>query len=343
MGGNGMRNWMNRARLAPVFAFFALTLATGAILLSPACHPKVAGPAWIAASPSGSQMAVSGRLGWLAQDPSFRKLLERSPEAEQALDLFLQRAHIDPATDPGRLTLHLLDAPDESKPTRGVLLALDQFQDPKALQLALASSFPPEGTLRWNGNDCPLHVILDVDSPKLKAHLRALGDPAGRIWIGDLDTLTRAAGGTFGPSPALGKAAAWITPSAPLQGFLQPEAMLQTWRQSIHEDLPLDLPKGIAYLAWSVTLPAQPDKPYQFELALSGQEAGISQAAPWMQRLAAVAGSVQNGQAPPPEIQSGKDWVSLRMHLTGAQLQQVLGKLGQSFISLPSKPGTTQA
>lgn len=319
-------------------------LALGmAAFFIPACRPKMAAPPWIAASPRGSQMAVSGRLGWLAQDPSFRKLLAQSPEAEQALDLFLQRAHIDPAKDPGRLTLHLLTPPEEGKPTRGFLLALDQFQDPKSLQMALASSFPPEGTLHWNGKDCPLHVILDVDSPKLKAHLRALGDPEGRIWIGDLDTLTQVATGAFGPSPGLAKAAAWITPQAPLQGFLQPELLIQTLRKQAPDEFSLDLPKGIAYLIWSVTPPSDASKPYELELALSGEEAGITQAAPWMQRLAAVAGSVQNGQAPPPEIQSGKEWVSLRMHLTGAQVQQVLGKLGQSFISLPGKAAPPKA
>jgi hypothetical protein len=319
-----------------------LALGMAAVLV-PACRPKAAAPPWVTASPRGSQMAVSGRLGWLAQDPSFRKLLSRSPEAEQALDLFLQRAHVDPAKDPGRLTLHLMDTPDEAKPTRGFLLALDQFQDPKGLQMALASSFPPEGTLRWNGQDCPLHVILDVESPKLKAHLRALGDPEGRIWIGDLDTLTEVANGAFGPSPELAKAAAWITPQAPLQGFLQPEVLLQTLRKQAQDEFSLDLPKGIAYLIWSVTPPAEADKPYELELALSGEEAGIAQAAPWMQRLAAVAGSVQNSQAPPPEIQSGKEWVSLRMRLTGAQAQQILGKLGQSFISLPGRTGPPKA
>lgn len=322
----------------------APALALGlAAFLAPACRPKITAPPWILASPAASEMAVSGRLGWLTQDPSFRKLLEKSPEAEQALEIFLQRAHIDPATDPGRLTLHLLEAPDDSKPTHGFLLALDQFQDPRALQMALASSFPPEGTLRWNGNDCPLHVILDIDSSKLKAHLRALGDPSGRIWIGDLDTLTTVANGTFGRSPELLKAAGMITPAAPIQGFLRPESMLQIWREKTNKDLSLDLPKGIAYLVWSVTPPPQPDKPYQFELALSGQQDGIAQAAPWMQRLAAIAGSVQNMQAPPPEIQSGKDWVSLRMRLTGPQVQQVLSKLGQSFINFPSHSGAPKA
>ncbi len=322
----------------------APVLALGvAALFVPACRPKVAAPPWVTASPRGSQMAVSGRLGWLAQDPSFRKLLSQSPEAEQALDLFLQRAHIDPSKDPGRLTLHLLDAPDETKPTRGFLLALDQFQDPKGLQVALASSFPPEGTLHWNGKDCPLHVILDLESPKLKAHLRALGDPEGRIWIGDLDTLTQVANGAFGPSPGLAKAEDWITPQAPLQGFLQPEVLLQTLRKQTQDEFSLDLPKGITYLIWSVTPPAEEGKPYALELALSGEEAGIAQAAPWMQRLAAVAGSVQSGQTPPPEIQSGKEWVSLRMRLTGAQVQQILSKFGQSFINLPGKAGPSKA
>ncbi len=312
----------------------------GAALLVSACRPKASGPAWIQASPSGSQMAVSGRLGWLTRDPHFRQFLEKSPEAAQALDVFLQRAHINPGTDPGRLTLHLLAIPQEGKPTKGFLLALDQFQDPKALQVALASSFPPEGTLRWGGTDCPLHVILDVDSPSFKAHLRALADPSGRIWIGDLETLTEVANAPFGPSPELARAASWITPAATLQGFARPDALMRSFKDQANEDLPLDLPKGIGYLVWSVTPPDSKDQPYQFELALSGQETGISQATPWLQRVAAIAGSVQSGQAPPPEIQSGKDWVSLRMRLTGAQVEQVLGKLGQSFVSLPrSGPG----
>ncbi|HET8715252.1 MAG TPA: hypothetical protein VFM16_05475, partial [Holophagaceae bacterium] len=84
-------------------------------------------------------------------------------------------------------------------------------------------------------------------------------------------------------------------------------------------------------------------QPYGFELALSGDEAGITQATPWVQRLAAVAGSVQKGQAPPPEIQSGKDWVSLRMRLTSGQVEQMLAKLGQSFVSLPPRPGGPKA
>lgn len=310
-------------------------LVLSVALLVPACRPKAAGPAWIQASPSGSQMAVSGRLGWLTRDPHFRKFLEQSPEASQALDVFLQRAHINPATDPGRLTLHLLALPQEGKPTKGFLLALDQFQDPKSLQIALASSFPPEGTLRWDGQDCPLHVILDVDSSSFKAHLRALADPSGRIWIGDLETLTQVANAPFGPSPELARAASWITPAATLQGFAQPDSLIRSLKDQANEDLPLDLPKGIAYLVWSVTPPEGTDPSYAFELALSGQETGISQATPWLQRVAAVAGSVQSGQAPPPEIQSGRDWVSLRMRLTGAQVEQVLGKLGQSFVSLP--------
>lgn len=326
---------------APALALAGLGLA--AALLAPACRRGPAAPAWLQAAPSGSQTAVSGRLGWLLQDPTFRQSLAQAPEAEQALDLFLQRAHIDPAADPGRLTVHLMDLPKDGAPTQGILLALDQFKDPKALQLALASSFPPEGTLRWDGRDCPLHVILDVETPRLKAHLRALGDPSGRIWIGDLETLTRAASGHFGPAPALAKAAAWISPDAPLQGFLRPEALLQSWKARAGEDLPLDLPRGIAYLAWSVSPPAQKDQPYGFELALSGDEAGITQATPWVQRLAAVAGSVQKGQAPPPEIQSGKDWVSLRMRLTSGQVEQVLAKLGQSFVSLPPRPGGPKA
>ena len=320
----------------------ALAVGIGLLALSPACRRGPNAPAWVLAAPGGAQMSLSGRLGWLMRDPTFRSMLDQSPAAAQALDLFIQRAHINPASDPGRLTLHILDTPDQASPTKGFLLALDQFQDPKSLQIALASNFPPEGTLRWNGQDCPLHVVLDVETSGLKVHLRALGDPTGRIWIGDLDTLTKAANGTFGPTPQLAKAAAWITPDAPVQGFVRPDAVLRTLHEKAHQDLPIEVPQGIAYLVWSVTPPPEAGQPYQFELAISGEEAGIAQASPWMQRLAAVAGSVQKGQAPPPEIQSGRDWASLRMRLTGPQVEEVLSKLGQSFISLP-KAGSPKA
>lgn len=325
-----------RKRMAlPVPALVIGAALAAAFVTVSACKRGPSGPPWVQAAPAGSQMGLSGRLGWLMRDPNFRKLLDQSPAVSQSLDVFLQRAHVNPATDPGRLTVHLLDTPDEQAPTKGVLLALDQFQDPKALQNALASNFPPEGTLRWNGQDCPLHVILDVEAGQFKAHLRALGDPEGRIWIGDLATLTKAANGTFGPPPLLARAAAWITPGAPLQGFLKPDDILRSLREKAHEDLSLELPQGIAYLVWSVTPPGAEGQPYEMELAVSGEEAGIAQTAPWMQRLAAIAGSVQKGQTPPPEIQSGKDWASLRLRLTGAQVQEVLSKLGQSFVSLP--------
>ena len=322
-----------------VMALAVPALALG-VAFAPACKRGPQAPPWVLASPAGSQMALSGRLGWLMRDGNFRSMLDQSPAAAQALDLFIARAHINPATDPGRLTLHILDTPDQASPTKGFLLALDQFQDPKALQVALASNFPPEGTLRWNGQDCPLHVILDFEMSGLKVHLRALGDPAGRIWIGDLDTLTKAASGSFGPSPELAKAAAWISRDAPAQGFVKPDAVLKVLHDKAGQDLPVEVPQGIAYLVWSVVPPPEAGKPYEFELAISGAESGISQATPWMQRLAAVAGSVQKGQAPPPEIQSGKDWASVRMHLTGDQVEEVLSKLGQSFISLPKAAAT---
>lgn len=312
----------------------------GALLLAlPACkraHPPVAD--WILSAPATSAVAVSGEAGWLVANRGFQDFLSKQPLVEQSLDLFLQKARINPKDETGRITLHMLQVqdslPPERKLARGFLLQFDGFRDPKALVNALASSFPPEGTLRLDGRDCSLYVILDVDSPQAKAHLRAAADPDGRIWIGDIEALTTLSS-AGGPRlrPALLSAAAWVNPKATFQGFLEPDSLLASLRSQLPETVSKDLPRGIEALAWGVTPGADEKAPFVLELALAGKPEGIEQAVPWLQRVGAAAGSVQSGSLPPPDILKERDRAGLRMTLTAEQVRLVMEKLGQPYLS----------
>lgn len=310
-----------------------------ALLVMPACkRARLPVADWVASTPAASSAAVSGQAGWLVANPGFQGFMAQQPMVEQALDLFLQKAHINPKDESGRITIHMLrgteNLPKERMLSRGFLIQLDQFKDPKALVGALAASFPPEGTLRLEGRDCPLFVILDIDSAQAKAHLRAAVDPEGRIWIGDIEALTAlTTEGDFGTRAALLSAAGWVNPQATFQGFLEPEGLLASLRQQLPETINKDLPQGIEVLAWGVT-PGPTDKsPYVLELAVAGRPEGIEQAVAWLQRVGAAAGSVQSGSTPPPDILKERTRAGLRMTLTAEQLKSVMEKLGQPYLS----------
>ncbi|HJW08320.1 MAG TPA: hypothetical protein VJ483_01725 [Holophagaceae bacterium] len=315
-------------------------LMLGAVLLAmPACkraRPAVAD--WVASTPAASAAAVSGQAGWLVANPGFQSFMAQQPMVEQALDLFLQKARINPKDETGRITIHMLrgmeSLPKERMLARGFLIQLAQFKDPKALVGALAASFPPEGTLRLEGRDCPLFVILDIESGETKAHLRAAVDPDHRIWIGDIEALTAlSTEQEFGSRKQLLAAASWVNPKATFQGFLEPEGLLASLRQKLPETLNKDLPQGIEALVWGVTPGPTEKSPYLLELALAGKAEGIEQAVPWLQRVGAAAGSVQSGSLPPPDILKEKERAGLRMSLTADQLKSVMEKLGQPYLS----------
>ncbi|HJU84766.1 MAG TPA: hypothetical protein VJ600_11180 [Holophagaceae bacterium] len=322
----------------------AMVLMGAMLLAAPACKrakPPVAD--WVASTPESSVAAVSGEAGWLVANPGFQEFLSKQPLVEQALDLFLQKARINPKQETGRITLHMLRTPDslpqERKLARGFLIQFDGFKDPKALVNALASSFPPEGTLRLGGRDCSLYVILDLDSAQTRAHLRAAADPDGRIWIGDIEALTAlSSAGTPGDRPALLSAAAWVNPKATFQGFVEPESLLASLRQQLPETLTKELPQGIEVLVWGVT-PGDTEKaPFVLEMALAGKPEGIEQAVPWLQRVGAAAGSVQSGSLPAPDILKERERAGLRMTLTADQVKLVMEKLGQPYLSFGGQP-----
>ncbi|MFN7959465.1 MAG: hypothetical protein U0P46_14215 [Holophagaceae bacterium] len=307
--------------------------------LALSCRPKARVPAWVQAAPGESLAAFSGEASWMLSHKEIQSLIARDPMVERAFDLFLQKARINPATETGRLTFHVVGVPRKGEDTlqkglEHVLIQLNHFKDPTALIGALAESFPQEGSLRIQGRDWPLHVILDLEAGGTKAHIRAASDEKGQIWIGSLEALNRmASGASLGSQPDAALAAEWISPRAPFQGFLQPEAVLGGLKKALDESLVKDLPKGVNALFWSITPPQQKDQPIKFELALAGTPEGINQVTPWLQRLVAAANAIQAAPGSAPELMQEKRRVGLRCNLTEEQLKLVMEKLGQPGFS----------
>src|SRR5512133_1478885 len=314
-----------------------------------ACRPKPRVPGWVQAAPADSVAAFSGEAGWMLTHKEIQSLISRDPMVERALDLFLQKARINPRTETGRVTFHVMGMPQEGeqnlqKGLEHVLIQLNQFADPTALVAALAESFPQEGSLRLQGRDWPLHVILDLETQGTKAHIRAASDEKGQIWIGSLEALQRmAAKDSLASQPDAALAAEWISPRAPFQGYLQPEALLGGLRRNLEGSIVRDLHQGVNVLFWSITPPAQKDQPIRFELALAGSAEGINQVTPWLQRLVAAANAVQSAPGPGPPLMHEKRRVGLRCALTPEQLKLVMEKLGQPGFSFSLPAGIPKA
>ena len=327
-------------RRAPIL--IAAVAALGFLCLLPSCKPHPRVPGWVQSAPADSVAAFSGEAGWVISHPQIQSLLAQEPVAERALDLFLQKARINPRTETGRLTFHVIGMPQKGegaldKDLSHVLIQLDQFKDPKALVSALAESFPQEGQLRLGGRDWPLYVILDLDSPQVKAHIRAASDEQGQIWIGDLSALQQLASrSSLASRPGVAAAAAWINPRAPFQGYLQPEALVGALRHGLPDSETLrDLPEGIDALLWSVTPGTDGSQPIRFELALAGTPQAITRVTPWLQRLVAAASAIQPTPGTvPPELLQEKGRVGLRATLTDSQLKLIMEKLGQPGFTL---------
>jgi len=313
------------------------------------CRSKTRVPAWVQVAPGDSLAAFSGEAGWVLTHKEIQSLISRDPMVERALDLFLQKARINPSTETGRLTFHVVGMPGKGEDTvqkglEHVLIQLNQFKDPAALIGALAESFPQEGSLRIQGRDWPLHVILDLEAGGTKAHIRAASDEKGQIWIGSLEALNRLAfAPSLGSQPDAALAAEWISPKAPFQGFLHPDALLGGLRKALDDSIIKDLPKGVNALFWSITPPAEKDQPVKFELALAGTPEGINQVTPWLQRLVAAATAIQPAPGPAPELMQEKRRVGLRCTLTPDQLKLVMEKLGQPGFSFNFPGGGRKA
>lgn len=306
------------------------------LLLAPlGCKPKAPqGTPWIRTAPAGTQVALSGRAGWVLDNRQFQSLVTRNPLAEQVLELFLKQARIAPKVDKGRISFYILDLPKEAKDLESTvdsfLIQLGGFSDPLALQAAMANAFPPEGTLAVGGKEFPLHVVLDYN----QVHIRALADAEGHIWLGELRAL--AALGTRGSlakgHPIL-RASAWTSGDAALQGFILPEGFRAQLKNdkgvASPRDLARELPPGIEGLAWSLQPGEGKNAVHLVELSVVGTPAAISQITPWLQRIGALASTQQDGGAQPPELMQEATRAGLRCQLSDAQVAQLFSKLNQ--------------
>lgn len=333
----------------PAAILIPAAVALACLPFATSCRSKTRVPAWVQVAPGDSLAAFSGEAAWVLTHKEIQSLIARDPMVERALDLFLQKAHINPRTETGRLTFHVVGMPGKGEDTlqkglEHVLIQLNQFRDPSALIGALAESFPQEGTLRIQGRDWPLHVILDIEAGGTKAHIRAASDEKGQIWIGSLEALNRLASvASLGSQPDAALAAEWISPRAPFQGYLQPEALLGGLRKALDASIIKDLPKGVTALFWSITPLEEKDQPVRFELALAGTPEGINQVTPWLQRLVAAANAIQAAPGSAPELMQEKRRVGLRCTLTQDQLKLVMEKLGQPGFSFKLPGGDRKA
>jgi hypothetical protein len=328
----------------PLIVLLGISLAAGSVLVpNLGCKPRSRAPVWIQNAPAKSSLGVSTQIAWVIEEKGFQNLLAEQPVAERALDLFLQKAKINPKDETGRINIYVLPSASQTDGSSfslnridSVVLQLDQFRDPKAVLSAIAESFPPEGSLRIQGKDWPLFVVMDVEQNKMKAHVRVASDAQGRVWIGDLSALNRLSKESDEPQKELLAASEWINPQGAFQGFLQPESLLKDFQSKLPESISRELPRGIVSLAWSATPPKEANRPYVFELALSGEPEGIDQVVPWLQRLVAVTNALQDSPQQPPEILKEKTRVGLRCSLTGDQLKEVLSRLGGTKLNLGS-------
>lgn len=326
----------------------AAALAAAVLAAPLACDRSVPGPEWVKGAPSRARVGVSAKVGWFLEHKEFQTLLAHYPLADQAVDLFLRKARINPSTETGRITVYAMDLDkaiqgpggkaDPAEAAANVLLQLDSFQDPKALQVALAEAFPPEGTLRIDGKDCPLFVIMDVN----QIRFRAASDGKGRIWIGEMKALQRRAGDRAPePRSPLARAGAWIDPGAPVQGFLAPGDWLDRAASQIPGDWSKEIPRGIGALAWSIAPGREARDGHKLELALVGTPEAVTQATPWLQRLVAITNALPDAPAVAPELVQERERVVLRCTLTTSQIESVMGRLGVP--GLKFRPGGPSA
>jgi hypothetical protein len=308
------------------------TILSVALLLLAGCgsrQPK--GPDWALSAPPGTVMAVSSQAGWALQQREFQNLLGRFPMAERTLDLFLKRAHINPAGETGRITIYVTDLQiSTTQANAGVesssfLLQLGGFRDSKSLFLAVTEAFPMEGTLQVGEREMPLYVLMDYN----QFHMRLLFDEQGRIWIGDLTALAALGKARVKKASPVLRAAEWVDGRAPIQGLLLPEHLLQQASDKLPPAFAKELPKGIQAVAWSVAPGSAKDAPHTFELAITGTPEGIKQTSPWVQRLVAFISSMPGAPSRPADVMEERTRVGLKAQLNGTQLEAVMGRLAQ--------------
>jgi len=283
---------------------------------------------WVASAPEKTAIGVSCHLGWILEMPDFRNFIAKYPLYDNALELFLDSAKIDPASETGRLSVYVLELPntDHAEPSINdlremLLIQMAGFREPKIIQRVIMDNFSPEGSLRLGGREYPLFVVLDINNVKI----RIVSDDNGRVWIGDIAALQETARKRgMGSSAYVSRASEWIPPSATIQGFVQPEFV----SKDIFKDFADVIPPGIKGLAWSAS-PSQNNKQIvNLDLAITGTDDAVNKIKPWMQRIFVMASSLANGDGTgQPETVQENNRMGIRCQFKQSQLSQVLNSL----------------
>ena len=295
---------------------------------------------WAVSAPEKTIVGISCDLGWILEMPELRKLITNYPLFDQALELFLDKTQIDPSSETGRVSVYLLELPDEH--TSGsfldglrdlALIQIAGFRDPKAIQKVIVESFPPEGSLKLGNRDYPLFVVMDIN----RIQMRILSDGDGRLWIGDLAALKELTKGhTIGDSGPISSALRWITPSGSMQGFVQTELVPMDAANGFFDIVPA----GIKGLAWSISPSKMDGKIIDFDLVVTGTEEAITTLKPWMQRIIALVSSLGSGGTRQPETVQENNRMGIRCQFRQDQLSSALSTLNlQDIIRLPADAG----
>jgi hypothetical protein len=278
---------------------------------------------WVVFAPEKAIVGVSLHLGWTLERPEVREAIARYPVFDQALEIFLDKVKIDPASETARASLYLLEIPRANEKITSLddlggmaLIQLAGFRDPRAVQRVVVENFPPEGSLRMGGREYPLFVFFDINN----LHLRVFLDSDDRLWIGDMAALQGVAKRRFaGESSPLARAAEWIQASGAVQGFVQPELLP---REAIGDMAADAIPAGVRGLAWSVSTTEKDPEAASLSLAATGTEEGVAAVKPWVQRLAAVVSAASSG-GPPPETLQERARMGLKCQLKQGQMNKV--------------------
>ncbi|MDR2697136.1 MAG: hypothetical protein LBB40_01515 [Holophagales bacterium] len=300
---------------------------------------------WVTSAPEKTAVGVSCHLGWILEMPDFRNFIARYPLYDNALELFLDSAKIDPASETAKLSVYMLKLPnpDISAPSikdwrEMLLMQIAGFREPKAIQRVIMETFSPEGSLRLRGREYPLFVVLDINDVKI----RIVSDNDGRVWIGDIAALQETAKKrSVGDSGYVSRASEWITSSSAIQGFVQPELI----PKDVFQGFANSLPAGIKGLAWSAS-PSQRDKQIiNLDLAITGTDEAVNKIKPWMQRIFAMASSLADGDGTgQPETVQESNRMGVRCQFKQSQLSQVLDSLNlKDLVPISSETSFTKS
>jgi hypothetical protein len=291
---------------------------------------------WVASAPEKTILGVSGHLGWILEMPEFRKYITKYPMFDQALELFLDRASIDPASETGRVSLYILDIPKESasmqsfNDLRGMaLIQIAGFRDTKAIQRVVVETFSPEGSFRIGGREYPLFVVMDIN----EVRIRVFFDNDGRLWIGDLFALAEIAKKrSVGADSPVSSASEWIPVTGAIQGFAQPELA----PKHALKDFDKLIPTGIKGLTWAVTPFENNGQALNFDLCVTGTEEAVAKLKPWLQRLVAIASALAGDGMMPPETIQENNRMGVRCQFRQDQLETALKMIKmEELIQLP--------